>query len=79
MDMVRGADDHGIHLAVHFAEELAVVAILLRFRKSGEGVGRATLVDVAQGHDVLARRRDGSSVAASAAAPITATPSFSLA
>ena len=50
-----GADDHGIHLAVHFAEELAVVAIL-PLPEIWRRVGRRS--STSHRADVLARRRD---------------------
>lgn len=51
--MIGRADHDGVDLLVHLGQHLAEVAELLRLRELLKGLGRATLVDVAQRDDIL--------------------------
>jgi hypothetical protein len=54
MRVVRRGDENGIDVTLR-SEHLAIVFVAFRFWKSIERLGRVYVIDVAQGHDVLAR------------------------
>jgi hypothetical protein len=55
--VVRRAHHHGIDLFAHLVEHLAKIAEAPRLGMGVETIGGILVIDVAQGHDVLLRKR----------------------